>query len=286
MKNKRLLRVLKQTQAVYAGNSMDIYAGYATLYILMSMVPLLMLVISVVNLLLPDNYIAGFDTSLTNLFPNIPQIQSMIRSILNNLTRVSGGLVASISAVTSLWSASNGVSAIQISMQRIQHGGKPGMLRNRAYALLYTVIFIALIPALLLLRMLRHSLEGWIIALEAKLHIVDIAGWLISLVRLSGVATPFVMAAVILLTYTYLAGARPGLKSQLPGAIFTALAWWAFSALYEFFISRFWSASTIYGSLAAIFLAAMWLRTIITILFYGAALNQAILDTRPAPPEC
>ncbi|MBQ9686027.1 MAG: YihY/virulence factor BrkB family protein [Oscillospiraceae bacterium] len=284
MKNKRFLRILKQTQAVYATNDMDIYAGYATLYILMSMVPLLMLMISAVNLL-PASYITNFETSLENLFPNIPQIQSMIHSIVYNLTRVSGGLVASISAVTSLWSASNGVSAIQISMQKIQHGGKAGMLRNRAYALLYTVIFIALIPALLLLRVLRHSLEGWIIALEAKLHMVDIAGWLISLVRLSGIATPFVMAAVILLTYTYLAGGKRSMRSQLPGAVVTAVAWVAFSALYEFFISRFWSASTIYGSLAAVFLAAMWLRTIITILFYGAALNQAILDTRPTLPE-
>jgi uncharacterized BrkB/YihY/UPF0761 family membrane protein len=34
--------------------------------------------------------------------------------------------------------------------------------------------------------------------------------------------------------------------------------------------------SSVYGTLAAVFLAAMWLKFIITFLFYGASLNRAI----------
>lgn len=280
MKNNRLFRILRQTQAVYAENDMKVYAGYATLHILMALVPLLMLAISAVNLL-PASYIENFQASLLELVPDIPQMQTLIRGVFYNLTRVSGGLVASLSALTCLWAASSGVAAIQHSMHRLQHDTRPPMLKSRAYALLYTVVLIALVPALMLLRMLRRKLGVWILALEAKLNMADIAGWVFSLVKLSGIATALVMAWFILMTYTYLAGGRRSMRSQLPGALVTAVAWVAFSTLFAFFISRFWRTSAIYGSLAAIFLSALWLRFIITILFYGACLNQAILDTRP-----
>ena len=54
---------------------------------------------------------------------------------------------------------------------------------------------------------------------------------------------------------------------------------------FEIFITRFWKASSLYGSLASIFLAAMWLKTITTILFYGEALNVALQEQRDAAQE-
>ena len=73
-------------------------------------------------------------------------------------------------------------------------------------------------------------------------------------------------------------GERRRLRLQLPGAVFTTVLWLVFSAFFEIFITRFWKASSLYGSLAAIFLAAMWLKSITMILFYGAALNEALLE--------
>ena len=67
--------------------------------------------------------------------------------------------------------------------------------------------------------------------------------------------------------------------------MFTTLLWLAFSAVFEIFITRFWKASSLYGSLAAVFLAAMWLKTITMILFYGEALNEALLRNRDAAAE-
>ena len=90
------------------------------------------------------------------------------------------------------------------------------------------------------------------------------------------------MAVIILLTYTFLQGERRKLRDQLPGAVFTTLLWLAFSAVFEIFITRFWKASSLYGSLASIFLAAMWLKTITTILFYGEALNVALRERNGA----
>ncbi len=67
--------------------------------------------------------------------------------------------------------------------------------------------------------------------------------------------------------------------------MFTTLLWLAFSGVFEIFITRFWSASSLYGPLASVFLAAMWMKTITTILFYGEALNVALQKQREAAEE-
>ena len=273
-----VLQVLAETFQVYTKNEMSVYAGYTTLYILMAMVPLLSLLIGLVNQL-PDVSFQHVEEALQELLPSIPQLQDLIHSVITNVNRKTGGLAISVSLVATLWSASNGVNALQKGLHKIS--GKAGsFLRDRAAAMLYTLLFIALIPALLVFRVLRGSIEELIAAVNNWLNIPDIAGKLMDFMEYSGLITAVVMALVILLAYTFLQGDRRRLRYQLPGALFTTILWLVFSRLFELFIQRFWQASSLYGSLAAIFLAAMWLKSIMMILFYGAALNEALIRHR------
>lgn len=271
---KRLTMLAADTQRIYANNEMSVYAGYTTLYILMAMVPLLSLLIGVVNLL-PDISLQHFETAVQDLLPNIPELRGMLHNIIANVNRKAGTLAISVSLVASLWSASNGVSAIQLALRKISGRGG-SFLRRRAAALLYTLIFIALIPALFIFRVLRGSIEQLIMAITGALNIPDIAGTLVDFIEYSGVITAVIMAAVILLAYSFLPGDHRKPRTQLPGTLFATVLWLGFSAVFEIFIERFWQASSLYGSLASVFLAAMWLKTIMMILFYGAALNEAI----------
>ena len=276
-----VLRVVAETSQVYTKNEMSVYAGYTTLYMLMALVPLLSLLIGVVNLL-PDLSLQHVEEVLQDLLPSIPQVQSLVHSIITNVNRKAGSLAISVSLVVSLWSASNGVNALQKGLHKIS--GNPGSpLRDRLAAMLYTLLFIALIPALLVFRVLRGSIEELITAVSNWFNIPDIAGRLMGFMEYSGLITAVMMAVVILLAYTLLQGERRKLRFQLPGALFTTILWLVFSRLFELFIQRFWQASSLYGSLAAIFLATMWLNSIMMILFYGAALNEALIrhrDTR------
>ena len=274
-KENALVSVVKETIRVYAENEMSVYAGYTTLYILMAMVPLLTLVIGVVNLL-PDMSLQHLESTLRELLPNIPEVRSMLHNIITNVNRQAGSLAISLSVVASLWSASNGVNAIQMGLSKIS-GTSGSFIRQRSAAMLYTVLFIALIPALFIFRVLRGSIETLIGAVNEWLNIPDIAGRLIEFMEYSGLVTAAAMALIILLAYTYLQGVRRKLRFQLPGTLFSVVLWLAFSSLFEIFIKRFWQASSLYGSLASVFLAAMWLKSIVMILFYGAALNEALI---------
>ncbi len=278
---KTIIELAKKTQSIYAEYEMSVYSGYTTLYILMAMVPLLTLVIGLVNLI-PVVELQNLQAAAQGLLPDVPQVRALFETVLTNVNRKAGTLAISVSVIASLWSASTGVAAIQAGLQKIS--GTPGgsFLRKRGAALLYTLLFILLIPALLIFRVLRGSIETLIVSLNRTLDIPDVAAWLLHLIEYSGLITIAVMAVVILLTYTFLQGERRRLRFQLPGAVFTTLLWLGFSSFFEIFITRFWTASSLYGSLAAVFLAAMWLKSITMILFYGAALNEALLEKREA----
>ena len=274
-KKNGFMSVVRETIRVYTVNEMSVYAGYTTLYILMAMVPLLTLVIGVVNLL-PDVSLQHVEQVLHDLLPNLPEVHSMLHNIIANVNRQAGSLAVSVSVVATLWSASNGVNAIQMGLSKISGTGG-NYLRQRSAAMLYTLLFIALIPAMFIFRVLRGSIETLINALNEWLNIPDIAGRILNFMEYSGLVTAAAMAIIILLAYTYLQGVRRKLRYQLPGTLFTTLLWLGFSYLFELFIKRFWQASSLYGSLAWVFLAAMWLKTIVMILFYGAALNAALI---------
>ena len=274
-KKNGLVSVVGETFRVYTANEMSVYAGYTTLYILMAMVPLLTLVIGVVNML-PDVSLQHVEQALHELLPDLPEVHSMLHNIIANVNRQAGSLAVSVSVVATLWSASNGVNAIQMGLSKISGTGG-SYLRQRSAAMLYTVLFIALIPAMFIFRVLRGSIETLINALNEWLNIPDIAGRILDFMEYSGLVTAAAMAIIILLAYTYLQGVRRKLRYQLPGTLFSTLLWLGFSYLFEIFIKRFWQASSLYGSLASVFLAAMWLKTIVMILFYGAALNEALI---------
>ena len=282
MKTK-LVPVAKETQRLYSENEMSVYAGYTTLYILMAMVPLLTLVIGLVNLV-PTVNLEHFRESMQELLPDIPQVQTLMTTVIANVNRKAGQLAVSVSVLASLWSASNGVAAIQAGLHKLC-GSEGAFVKKRGAALLYTLLFILLIPALLIFQVLRGSLRTLIVSLGRTLDLPEVARVLLKIMQYSGLITLAAMVLVILLTYTFLQGERKKLRFQLPGAVFTTVLWLVFSGVFEIFITRFWSASSLYGSLASVFLAAMWMKTITTILFYGEALNVALQKQREAAEE-
>ena len=275
---KKKTNLILETVKVYADNEMSVYAGYATLHILMAMVPLMTLVIGLVNIL-PDVSLQHLETVLNDLLPDIEEVNALVHGIISNVNRQAGTLAISLSAIATLWSASTGVNALQAGLCKIS-GSSGSFIKRRAMALLYTLIFIALIPALLIFRVLRGSIEDLIGAVNRWLNIPDIAGRLLAFMEYSGLITAIVMAVVVLLAYTYLRGDRQKLRYQLPGTLFTTVLWLVFSRLFEIFIQRFWQASSLYGSLASMFLAAMWLKAIVMIFFYGASLNESLMRRR------
>ena len=136
-----------------------------------------------------------------------------------------------------------------------------------------------MIIGLLLFRVLRRSISDLGLRLSLLFQMPEISELLHEILKDGGLITTVSMAFIVLMTYTFLQGQLHRIRRQLPGAVFTTILWIVFSELFEWFISEFWNASALYGSLASLFLTALWLRTIMTILFLGAALNEVLSRT-------
>ena len=253
---------------------MDVYSGNATFYLMISTVPFLMMIIYIINLL-PWFTVEDVSNFLMNVVPDIPQVRTAIVSIIVNLNRYSGTMVVYAFAFTCLWSGSHGISALMAGLEKINHTQRK-YIHSKPKAILYAVLFSLLIPSMLLFQMLRSSIEVIITDIFEVLKLPEIAERINGVLEYSGIVTFAAMILIIVLTFTFLPSGKRKIRNQLPGSIFSCVMWVFFTKAFGYFITRFWRLSSVYGTLAAVFLAAMWLRFIITFLFYGASLNRAI----------
>lgn len=274
MKKDEFISLVKRTQDVYSKHEMNVYSGNATFYLMISTVPLLMMIISIINLL-PWFTVKDVTRVMMHLVPDIPQVHLAVEAIILNLNRYSGTMVVYAFAFTCLWTGSHGISALMAGLEKINHTQRK-YFHSKPKAIVYTILFSLLIPSMLLFQMLRSSIEDLITKLFEMLQVPEIAVRINSVLEYTGIITVAAMLLVILLTFTFLPSGKRKMKKQLPGSIFSCITWIFFTKAFGYFITRFWRMSSVYGTLAAVFLAAMWLKFIITFLFYGASLNRAI----------
>lgn len=105
----------------YLALDMTVYAGSATLFLLTASFPLLMWVLMLVNLV-PGFSVEGVAELLADFLPQIPEIQTAILGLLQNLSGQSAQFVASLAVLTTIVSASGGMNALQIGLQRLTPG--------------------------------------------------------------------------------------------------------------------------------------------------------------------
>jgi len=139
----------------YLALDMTVYAGSATLFLLTASFPLLMWVLMLVNLV-PGFSVEGVAELLADFLPQIPEIQTAILGLLQNLSGQSAQFVASLAVLTTIVSASGGMNALQIGLQRLTPGSHRTFL-NRLLAIGYTFVFELLLFVMLALQGM-HSL--------------------------------------------------------------------------------------------------------------------------------
>ncbi len=262
----------------FLGQNMPIFAGCATLFLLTASFPLLIWALVIVNHL-PGYSVADVADLLYQFLPQVPEIQDTIFAVLNNLSAQSTTFVASFAAITTLYSASSGMFAIQKGLQRLTPGAR-FTLFDRGLAILYTIIFEGLLLVVLLLQGLRSIFRplSQLLSATSRWHgVIEFFRHWISFSDLIAIPVLFVL---ILLIYTFVPGGKRPLRRQLPGTAFTTVGWVVFSRIFSFYIVHFWKLSYIYGSLTAIILMILWLDIIINLLFLGASLNAVLYRRR------
>lgn len=265
----------------YLALDMTVYAGSATLFLLTASFPLLMWVLMLVNLL-PGFSVEGVAELLADFMPQIPEVQTSILQLLQNLSGQSAQFAASLAVLTTIVSASGGISALQIGLQRLTPGSKRTFL-NRLLAIGYTFVFELLLLAMLALQGMKSLFARFADTLPFFRHYAPVVHQLQRIASIGQIVAVPLLFGLLLLIYTYVPGGRRTLRSQLPGAVFATAGWLVFSRVFTFYIVHFWRLSYIYGSLTAVILVILWLYVVINLLFIGAGVNAEINAPKCSP---
>lgn len=249
-------------------DEMPVFAASATFWIIISVVPFLMVIMTAVQFIpaLDKNTV---EATLISAVPDMPQFKELIYSVTDNLYIAAPSTVISVTAVIAVWSASAGVYAIENGIMKI-YGTKDcaSYPKKRLLAVGFTFLFLVLFLLTLVLLVFGTLIQ----------QLIDDYLPMISVITSHIMGMRTLVAIVILffafmLVYVVMAGKPHDIKHHYPGAIFATAGWIVFSYLFSIYFTYIRNISYMYGSLGAIVLLMFWLFIIICLLFFGAELN-------------
>jgi membrane protein len=197
----------------------------------------------------------------------------LIRQVITEITRSSGGGKLTFGILAALWTANSGMNALEDALNAVYK-----VKESRALWKTYGIALILTVSAsLLIIGALTVVLYGGvlvqlfsdIVGLKPAFYwIWKIAQWPIALFFVSLVASMVYYAA-------------PNLKQRCwqwlsPGAVFATLGWIAASGLLRLYFHFFNSYAKTYGSLGAVMVLMTWLYVTGTMLLLGAEVNLAV----------
>lgn len=263
---KRLINILNRFLYEFKQDSVSAYAAQAAFFVVISVFPLVMLLLTLVKYL--PYFSDGVPMIQFDMFPH--DLNEFATNALEEIVNKSSNAVLSISAVTALWSASKGVYSIFQGLTSVYSvKDTRDWFTMRLLSMLYTVLFlIMLILALGFLvfgNSIYHAMINFLPFAADKVTIISRGiKWLLGF----GVLVLFFEVM-----YIAVPDRKSGIIEELPGALVSAVGWIGFSYLYSFYIENFSNYANVYGSLTAVVLLMLWLYFCMYIMLFGAEVN-------------
>ena len=264
---REILKKIKNITDKIAGDHISAYAAQSAFFIMLSLVPILLLLMTLVRftpITQADIMAAAYE-----LFPKT--VSSTIISIVNEVYSQTGTTI-SVSLLVALWSAGKGVLAISNGLNSIR-----GQIETRNYiflrlrAAIYTVLFLlAIILSLVFLGF------GNSISMLVNKYIPVFQYVMDFIIETRTIIMILVLIVFSLSIYMFLPNKRRKLRSQFPGAIFTAFGWTLASFIFSIYMDIFKGFSNMYGSLTTIVIIMLWLYFCMYIMLLGGEMNDLL----------
>ena len=246
-----------------------VYAAASDYFLFMSLVPILMLLVSLVR------YLPFEAADVMRIFSGtVPEsVYNVIRSIVESIYR-SGSGVVTVSILLTLFSASSAMHSIMKGLDAVYGVER----RENVIVFFLRAVAYMLILVLIILLSLLVMVYGEVIveALHAKLPQNAFVERLFSLQ--SGMRYLLVLAILTLsfiLLYRWVPAGEHHSVHQWPGALFSALAWVVFSWVFSLYVTvsdKFGA----YGYLGTILVSMMWIYYCLMFLLIGGCINAYI----------
>lgn len=194
--------------------------------------------------------------------------RSFLFSIIQEVYDKSTAIVP-ISAVFTLWSAGKGLQGLTNGVNAIYHVKETrNYVVTRIRSALYTLIFILAVISSLILLVFGNSIQK----LLTK-YIPTLAKVTAYVIGMRTAVSLVVLALIFLMIYKFLPNRKTSFRSQIPGAVVSAVAWSLFSLGFSVYLDYYDGFSNMYGSLTTIILVLLWLYFCMYIVLIGAEIN-------------
>lgn len=244
-----------------------VYAAQSAYYLMLSSIPFIMILFSIVQLISPLNSLQ-LEKAITGVVS--PSLRGFAEGILDELFKKPGISIISFSAVTILWSASRGFASMERGVKHIYNIPKRRFfILDVIASFIYTIVFAAILLLCLGVIVFGQGIVSFLNN-HLKFFAIDINIIIYALVLL---------LAILIFTLIYMgfSGGKISFFKNLPGAMLTGIGWVVFSFAFSIYINNFSNYSRIYGSLTAVVLMMLWLYICMAIFLFGAELNKLII---------
>lgn len=268
----RIENRIKQFNAILKSSGEDHiseYSAQCSYYTILSFIPFLILLITLIQYTNIEQQTL-FDV-ISKIIPS--SMNEFVIGIVREVYSKSIGTI-SISIIFTLWSAGKGLFALTKGLHSVYNtdeDNEKSVIYLRIIALLETIIFIVLIMLGMVLLVFGNSLKSIMQQYFGALE--NFSAFSQVLTEIGFIFATFI---IFLFLYRFMPKHKVTFKSQIPGAIFGAIALNVISFVFSKYLDIFKGFSITYGSLTTLMLIMMWTYSCFYSLFLGAELNKTL----------
>ncbi|MCI8895880.1 MAG: YihY/virulence factor BrkB family protein [Lachnospiraceae bacterium] len=245
-------------------DNISAFAAQSAFFVILSIIPFLMVFISMAQ------YTPVTESMVMELVYRVmpSYISPFLVSIIHEVYTRSVGII-SITAVMAVWASAKGVQYLSNGLNVVYDRMETrNWFRLRFRAILYTLVMLIAIILSLTLLVFGNSIQK---LLQSYIPFVARLTQLVLGFRVLIILGVLILFFMIL--YKMLPNRKATLKSQLPGSVLCAIAWYGFSFGVSIYVDYF-NGFSMYGSLTTIALVMLWLYFCMYILLVCAEINN------------
>ncbi len=241
------------------------HAAEAAFFIIMSFFPVLMLLLTLLKFTPLNTEQVLYAIEQVTPFETEEMLRPVVDSIFNRSSALLSG-----TAVIALWTAGKGMMGIMDGLNSIyQIEVRRNYFVTRIRSACYTfVLILALILSLGIL-VFGYSIQRF---LQSRFPLMQ--KYPDTMLVLPMAVAMVIIVFLFMVLYTFLPGRRMKFWTQLPGALFSTIAWAVFSCAFSIYLDFAENMSVIYGSLTTLIVVMLWLYICMYLLFLGAEVND------------
>lgn len=257
----RVATSVRQAVSIIRNRRLTFMAGALAYAAFLSMVPVLVIVLTIATLVRGDEFVAELMALIES------QAGQRVADVVGQALGSSGGMVGAsiVGIIVLLWGAIRVFRGLDIAVNTVYGSGTGSFVSTLRDGLLALVALIVAVVALVSVEaLIRTFVESTVVMQAAPLFL-----WL-------------ALAVALLPIYTVLPDVHISLLEALPGAVFTGLAWLLLSDVFGLYVAATDDSSSLFGGIV---LLLTLLYFAMLVLLIGAVINAVLAGRGDVPGE-